>query len=253
MLSISVPPLLKFFWTVWKVIRPKLEASIEEEKKRRLKEKREERLVIRRSEFRPFWGAFATKMPSGLEKPLPTFSDACNLPTVVGMLADNDAYTTVTEERFLSREDAIISDIAEYQTNIKRELVKLLVERRMIDVDTQDGSNTEEVNLSVLDRATTLFKCCRIFDCRTLLPYPDIFEHAHVKELTTFSGRIWNLQPAGLDIKSTIVVLLKALGLPEYAPATAIDDLNGRLVCLCGHPRYRKPMDFGALVSRQVL
>jgi len=44
------------------------------------------------------------------------------------------------------------------------------------------------------------------------------------------------------------ILLLKALGLPEDTPATALADLNKRLTCRCGHPDYRKPLDFGTLI-----
>jgi hypothetical protein len=109
------------------------------------------------------------------------------------------------------------------------------------------------VDISILDRASTLFTCCDSWGCKTLLPYPDIFEHEHVKELATLSPyTLCFLQPEA-PVMSMAILLLKCLGLSEDTPSMALVELKGRFVCLCGHPRYLKPMDFGTLVSGQAL
>jgi hypothetical protein len=53
------------------------------------------------------------------EELMPMFNDACKLLTVPAMLTDDDAHTVVTEESVLTRKEAIIADIIEYQTRIK--------------------------------------------------------------------------------------------------------------------------------------
>lgn len=236
---------------VWKVIRPKLEGLIEQEKARRLEEQRRERLRKRELEFKPFWASLATSLPNGMEKALPAFNDVCELTSVAEMLADNDARTTVTEEKVLVRKDAIIADIVKYQTKIKRELVKnfqaepTILGREVVTTGSEDA----EQDLSILDRASTLFNCGAIWYCKMLLPYPDIFEHEHVKELVTISPyTLRRLQPQPI-VKSTAILLLKALGLLEDAPASILAELKGRCMCLCGHPDFSKPMDFCTLVS----
>ena len=239
-------------WAVWKVIRPKLEVLIAEEKARRLEAAKQERLIAREDEFELFWEFFLDNLPSVLGKDLiPTIGDAYELATVVDMLADDDAHATITQERFLARKEDIVADIAEYQIRIKRGLVKLFMSQPAGGTGTQDAtsrSENEEVDFSILDRAATLFQC-DTSNCHILLPYPDIFDHEHVRELPSFSFMtLSRLQPEP-TVVPIAVQLLKALGLPKNTPAAALDSL---LMCFCGHPRYRWPVDFGTLVSVQV-
>ncbi|KIM79363.1 hypothetical protein PILCRDRAFT_823618 [Piloderma croceum F 1598] len=235
---------------IWKAIRPKLEALIAEEKENRAKRARDHRLVTRKAEVRPFWASFIADIrTSQAREVMPTFFGACELPTIAAMLLDNDAHTIITEERFLAQKEAILADIIEYQIKIKRELVKCFPSQGTASTDKQNttaGIENEEMDLSILDRATTLFRCSDSWYCKTLLPYPDIFEHHHVKDSTPFSpAALLRLQP-GANVESTAVLLLNALGLPEDTSVTALDDV--RLICNCGHPDFRKPMDFGTLI-----
>jgi len=233
---------------VWKIIRPKLEALIEEEKERRLKLARDQRLAVRQAEFKPLWESLVADVRSTLNRNfIPPFSDACQLATVAEMLAEDDACTSVTEERILIRKDAIMINISEYQTKIKRELLKSSVSQPLFSTAVAVGED-EEVDLSILDRAATLFRC-GLWSCKTLLPYPDIFEHDHIKELKTITPSALGRMRPETTVKLMAILLLKTLGLPEDAPATALVDPNMRLKCLCGHPNYRKPTDFGTMVG----
>jgi hypothetical protein len=167
------------------------------------------------------------------------------------MLDDKDARTTLTEERFLAHKDAIQADIAKYQIKVKRQLVKHLLSEPTFGTDNQDatsGSESEKMDLSILDRATTIFKCCSSW-CKTLLPYPAIFEHDHVKGFGTVSPLALARLLPGANIKRTAALLLKALELSEDTSIAALDDLNGRLICQCENPTSRKPTDFYSLVS----
>jgi hypothetical protein len=237
---------------VWKAIRPKLEALIAEEKENRAESARSQRLMMRRAEVKPFWASFIADIrTSQAREVMPTFFDASELPTIAAMMLDNDAHTTITEERFLAQTEAILADIIEYQIKIKRELVKRFPSQETASTDKQNataGIENEEVDLSILDRATTLFKCSNSW-CKTFLPYPDIFEHEHVQEFMGFSpAALFRLQP-NANVEPTAVLLLNALGLPVDTSVAALNDMNGRLICNCGHPTYRNPMDFGTLVS----
>jgi hypothetical protein len=244
--------ILNFLCTVWKAIRPKLEMLIAEEKESRLKWARDRRLVIRKAELKPFWESLVTDIRDSQERNhLPPFSDFCELITVAAMLVEDDARTAVTEERFLARKDAILADIKEYQIRIKRELVKLHLAHASVGTENQDTTTNEgeEIDLSIIDRATTLFKCGGSWHCKALLPYPDIFEHEHLKELATISSFALGRLPSGVKVQHMAALLLKALGIPEDTSATTLAELKGRFLCLCGHPDFRKPMDFGTLVS----
>jgi len=219
-----------------------------------VKRARNQRLSTRKAEVQPFWASFIADIrTSQAREVMPTFIDACELPTIAAMVVDNDAHTTITEGSFLAQKEAILADIIEYRVKIKRELVKCFQSQGTLSTDKQNttaGIESEEMDFSILDRATTMFGCSGFWhSCKTLLPYPDIFEHQHVKELVTFSPTtLLRLQP-GANVGPTAGLLLNALGLPEDTSVAALDDVNGRLICNCGHPDFRKPMDFGALVS----
>jgi hypothetical protein len=238
---------------IWKVIKPKLEALIKEEKESKLEIARKHRLGIRAIEFKPFWESLIPEISDAKEiDVIPTFSDARELPAVAELLADDDANTIVTEERFLAKKDAILADIPGYQTRIKRELIKV-ISVPVIITSTQDPiaqSSDEEPDFSILTHASTLFRCPGSWSCKVLLPYPDIFFHDHVApQLGTFvSYSLSRLRPIPA-VKPMAIQILKALDLAEDTPASALNDLNGRFVCLCGHPNFLKPMDFGSLVN----
>jgi hypothetical protein len=240
---------LTLCFLVWKIIQPKLEALIEEERARKLEVARKDRLTVRAGEFKPFWETLVLEITDAQENIIiPTFTDAQALPAVAELLAEGDAHEIVTEERFLARKDAILAAIPGYQIQIKRELVKICPP---FTIPTQDQSSKEEPDFSILNRASTLFRCPGVWTCKVLLPYPDIFFHEHVRNvLGTFVSyhTLVRLRP-NTKIWPMAIQLLKTLGLAEDAPASALTDLKGRFICHCGHPDYQKPMDFGALVS----
>lgn len=239
-------------FSVWKIIQPKLEALIEEEKAKKLERARKNRIIDRASEFKPFWDSLIPDIINAYENVIPTFSDAQELPAIAELLAEDNAHTPVTEKRFLARKDAILADIPGYQTRVKRELVKYGVPS-LTAPTTQIAD--EDLDLSILNHASTLFRCPGSWTCKMLLPYPDIFSHEHIAlgVVGTFvSSSLSRLRPTN-KVKPMAIQVLKALGLPEDTPASVVSELNGRFICRCGHPNHREPMDFGALVSSLML
>jgi len=187
---------------------------------------RQRRLFTRQEELKPLWESLVVNILSVQEmKLMPTFHDACKFATIVEMLADDDAHTTVTDHRILEQKEAILADIAQYQTKIKRELVRLYVSQPTIggtaNLDTTSIGETEDVDFSILDRATTLFKCDSSWQCTALLPYPTIFEHVHVKKFRDSSFTMLNHLKPEVMARPTAILLLKDLGLPEDTPAIA--------------------------------
>jgi hypothetical protein len=102
-------------WTVWNIIRRKVELLIAEEK---LEKARQERLFIREMKLFEIHSFIVFK-----RELIPMSDDACELPTVSAMLTD-DAHTVVTEQNILTGKEAIIADITEYRTRIKHQLVE---------------------------------------------------------------------------------------------------------------------------------
>jgi hypothetical protein len=48
-------------------------------------------------------------------------------------------------------------------------------------------------------------------------------------------------------------MVLKALDLPDDTSLTAMEAMDGRLICLCGHPDFLKPLTFTSLVNLPLL
>jgi hypothetical protein len=88
---------------------------------------------------------------------------------------------------------------------------------------------------------------CDTFNCKKPVGYPALFDHCHL------NGLKWSnvLSAVGhdIDMKPTVLMLLKALELPDDMSLAAMEDMDGRLICLCGHPDFRKPLTFSSMVS----
>lgn len=228
---------------VWKIIRPKIEAILEANKAAELKTARQTRLRQRRDELVYIWTKFVEGMPDTQERWLmPNFTDACSLPTVADILMEDD--TPLTEERFIARVDPILSDVGHFQRTVKRDLVKLLTPKNNSPNTTSPTADNVEgdVDLTVLDNASSLFYC-PIWSCKRLFGFPAIFGHSHVRNIP-WEVLKHQIKHAG-EVGPIVLQVLKIFGL---AKDTYLDDLDGRCVCLCGHPMFRAPMDFISLV-----
>lgn len=230
--------------TVWKAIRPKLEALVAEEVARASGR----RSYLRKAEFAAVWSKYVLDAPPEDRDLMPKFSDACNLSSLKSMLAEDDWRISPSEERLLAINDALIADIAEYKWRIQAALVKALLANRSVIQDgvecTEPHSNTVDQNadLSLLKRAHTFLRCNR---CRTYLPYPQIFSHHHIRSTSSFTP--WELSemcpPA--EVKCTAILLLHKLGFPDDTSHVTMAELGEQLMCLCGYPTR---MSFVALV-----
>jgi hypothetical protein len=234
---------LKSPFLVWKIIRPKLEAILEANKAAELRIARQTKLLQRKDELFLIWSKFVEGMPDTQERWLmPNSMDACSLPTVADMLMEDD--TPLTEERLLARVDPILSDVGHFQRTVKHDLVKLLIPKKNTTSLTADNV---EGDLTILDKASSLFYCPS-WSCRQLVGFPAIFAHKHVKE----AGLSWEelklrIKPAG-EVGSIVLQVLNFFGIAKDMHVASLKDLDGRCVCLCGHPKFRAPMDFISLV-----
>jgi len=229
---------------VWKVIFPKLEALLEEQKVMVMAVARQDRKIQRKIEFSLIWDELVDAMPDAKERCLmPNINDAWVLSTVANMLAEDDAQIPVTKERFLGRLDSVLSDVAGFQSKVKLDLVKLL--------PTVDALKTANPipggpNLTILSDVTSLF-CCP-WGCRALIGFPAILAHEHIKDITAEWPSVRNRLKPPTEMGPTVLQALEVFGISKDIPVTALQDLDGRCVCLCGHPKFRAPMDFGFLV-----
>ncbi|KIM71320.1 hypothetical protein PILCRDRAFT_757017 [Piloderma croceum F 1598] len=233
---------------IWKIIRPKLEAILEASKAAELKMARQARLLQRRSELIPIWSKFVGGMPDTQERWLmPNLVDAGSLPTIADMLMEDD--TPLTEERFFARVDPILSDVGHFQRTVKRDLVKLLTPKKNPPKTTsRTADNVEgDVDLTVLDNASSLFYC-PTWNCGQLFGFPAIFAHSHVKGASLAWDALKHLIKHAGEAGSIVLQVLKIFGLAKDTHSASLNELDGRCVCLCGHPKFRAPMDFIPLV-----
>jgi hypothetical protein len=183
-------------------------------------------------------------MPDTQEKsPMPRLVDVYHLLTIEDMIAEDDAQISVTKERFLARPEAIHSDIAEFQRTVRRDFVKLLTPAT--DVLGAVGDADQDMDFDLLQRASSLFRCP--YACRSLLPFSALFTHNHVKN-SSYSWSQLKHRVRPNMVTQTVLAVLNIFGVPENATVTALGGLDGKCVCLCGHPDFRTPMTFSSLV-----
>jgi hypothetical protein len=204
----------------------------------------------RKNELLPIWHELVTGLPDAQEQCLmPNFIDACELPTVADMLVDDHVHIPVTEERFLAKLDSILSDVAEFRRKVKIDLVKLLMPAThpLVTTDSTVDDVEQDVDFTILDNVSSLFRC-PAWNCRTLIGFPAIFAHEHVKEYNTRWPILRDRMRPDKDVGPTVLEVLKILGIHDGTPVAALEDLDGRFVCMCGHPKFQAPMTFGSLV-----
>lgn len=199
------------------------------------------------NEFVPFWTALVAAIPDPVERSLmPNSVDACNMPPIKAMLSEGNAQIPISKERWLAIIGLIPSEVEKFQAEVKRTLADhLKTKGPQIYVREIQEDASDDCDLSVLAKATTLFTC-QYDRCNEPIGYPGIFSHIHLNGLTW--SRIIDLLLYEDAVEPTVEMVLKVLGLPEDTSLAAMEELDGRLMCLCGHPRFREPMSFKSLV-----
>ena len=195
-------------------------------------------------------------MPDPMPRRLmPHHPEACDLPTIAAMLYEDNATVPVTEERWLTIANSVISDM---KVDIRPDLVKRLeraktqaahllgpLQRKTEAESTKAEEGDHGDYFSVLDRASSLFRC-DTYGCKELFGHAAIFNHHHFRNM-----RWVHILPRlqyEVAAEPVVYAVLKALRLPEDTPLAVVEQLNGQLVCLCGHPDFRKPLTFRSLV-----
>lgn len=209
-----------------------------------IRQRREERTY----EFEPLWDKYLAdkdKEKNENERPfMPHFDDICDLPAIATMLSENDATIPVTEERWLSVAESILSQLSDFRLQVQRDLTEKL------KVPSHPNGYAED--LSIVSFATSMLKCSR---CDAGLTYPTMFEHYHFRKIHFPSNLAvrWSRMQAMLildyELQSTAKLVLNDLALPDDTPHAALESLSRRFICLCGHPDFQKPMSFASLVS----
>jgi hypothetical protein len=229
-------------------MRSKLERLVKKNKELNAQRAFELRCLERRHEFSPIWAEFLAAISDPAKRSLmPSHADACNLPVINTMLFEDKARIPVTEQRWLAIVDLILAQVEQFQANVKRALIKCL-KTKSEDWYWHDAD--ENSDFAILEKPSSLFTCSMRV-CNELIGYPAIFRHAHMWDL------MWSHVAARLyhepRIEHTVNMVLQLLQLPGDTSLAAMEGLDGRLVCLCGHPKFRKTMAFGSLVRPHAL
>jgi len=198
------------------------------------------------------WAKLLASIPDQEQRRLmPRHSDVYDLPAIAAMLYEDHATIPVTEERWLAVVDSVDSQVKMWQAEVRHDLLLLLKSAKNLPphwfltpaLKPQAVDVTgDEVDFSVIDKASSLFRC-GTYGCKDLFGHAAIFDHRH------FHNRKWvdilsRLQcEAGTEL--VVAAVLKNLNLPEDTSLAAMEQLNGRLICLCGH---RNSTTFGELV-----
>lgn len=185
---------------------------------------------------------------------MPRHLNASELYSVRGMLAEDEWRIPPSRERLLAIKDPLVADIEDYKRKIQIGLIKVLTNPPVADKHSteyiQPNSQDEHVDVGLLQRAHTFFQCTCDWNCKTVLPYPQIFSHSHIQTSRSFTPWTLNSMRPPPEIKETAILLLRKLGFPEDTSHVTMSDLGERLMCLCGCPTQ---MNFVALVRHCIL
>jgi len=241
---------------IWKVIQPKLVGILEDYRRA------ENQIIIRtrrdqrEREFEPFWDEFVLSYSWDSEKlwALPRFVDACDLPVIDKMLAEDESSIQVTAQRWLAVVASVPDEMKTFADRVMHDVVRLLKginsETNKYDPTTFDN---EEMGPGIFKWASSLLSCGSS-GCKNLFTFPEILQEEHVTPYQNFNfqDRKWPDLLSRLrhepEVFSTVSLVLKNLGLPDDTPLALFDAWGRKFICLCGNPQFLSFMDFQSLI-----
>jgi hypothetical protein len=240
------------FATVWKTIQPKLVGLLEDHRDDKNQTIIRSRREQREYEFEPFWDKFVLTYKWDNERPwaLPRFVDACDLPVINKMLAEDESSIQVTEERWLAVIASVPDEIKKFADRVMHDVIRLL----KVNSETNTTFNNEDMDPSIFGLASSLLSCGSS-DCANLLTFPDILQEEHVTPYTNFGFRdrkwpdLFSRLRHEPEVFRTVSLVLKTLGLSDDTPLALIDGWDRKFICLCGNPGFQGSMNFQSLVS----
>lgn len=246
--------------TVWKTVRPKLEALIKQKHEDDGHAEFEARLKERYAEFQPIYEEFIRLvLPDHVRDFAPNWTDACRLPCIVELASSDGAFPRVTFERVAAIDVRLRTEVLDSICQIKRHLVEML-HREHCRVHPRDAQpmphlGTEQVDAE-LAKATSLFVCHRC-PLQTAASASQICVHWRTEHPELKWNDAWPIDemfdrrrkrsewpkllpwvcamPGGPSCAKDALV---ALGIPDDTSYIALDDVvrQGTLLCLCGSP-----------------
>ncbi|EIW61192.1 uncharacterized protein TRAVEDRAFT_69608 [Trametes versicolor FP-101664 SS1] len=244
---------------IWTTVLPKLRILIEKKREGDRQAIFEYRLAERRAEFRLFYDFFLQSILSASDRQFaPNWHDTCVLPAVHQLLAENDAKIVVTEKRISVFKEGITHAVRASASQIKHDLMEML-HREQYEVHNTPAMPPYDMAQidAELAKASSLFLCNRCSHT-VAASAPDICAHWRAKHPTLQWNDKWPIEepvdlrrgpygwPSSLPWVSAMPfgqlrtrTALTALGLPEDTSMVQMDSWvhEGRLTCLCAHPR----------------
>ncbi|KII91488.1 hypothetical protein PLICRDRAFT_509418 [Plicaturopsis crispa FD-325 SS-3] len=224
---------------VWATLYQKLEPVLTASKDRILAEERRVRTELRKEELRPLFDGLITRLSSECTQRWPSLDDACAFATLHDTLFEEESTVPFTEDRWRSVLGPFSLEVKGFELKQKRDIVKLL----QGPDGTSSPAATDDSDLKILDRASSLLRCAR---CLKLFGYPALLEHmGHCGQLSWCKHRF---QPLESSVSETVSAFLKFLDLPDDTPHKLLAAMGSRFLCLCGNPKFCEAMDFNTLV-----
>jgi hypothetical protein len=175
------------------------------------------------------------------------------------MLAEDESRIPVTAERWQAVVGSVPNDLNRFANQVMRDIVKLLKaaasETNTVKTEAATAEDAhQDMDPNIFGRASSLLSC-GVTGCQNLYNFPAILEEEHVTPYRSFEfdDRKWSDLLSRLKHEPEVFrcasLVLKTLGWPEDTHLAAFDECNMKLICLCGNPKFRQPMDFRSLVS----
>ncbi|KAF7971573.1 hypothetical protein HWV62_20822 [Athelia sp. TMB] len=217
------------------------------------KEELRERSVLRRTEFKSIWEKYSMKVgEQGRPSIMPHYLDAAEFGSIKNVLYENEAREPFTQSRWDTLIDCLPDEISTFRTRVINTLAKRLEANKPASPSwekpfiLQSPDPEEAAEHDILERASSLFRCYH-YSCKKIFHgVTGILEHTHFNNLawSNICGRL----SGNSNSKAAVQMILKTLQLPEGSTFEAVCVYDGKLVCLCGHPKHREPKTFLELV-----
>lgn len=184
---------------------------------------------------------------------MPDHLDVCDFPPVKKVIFEDKGHIPFTKTRWESIVHCIPEQLDLFRKTVKYTLVKRLnattsqgrIDSNYYRFDALPGPE-EVLDFNALDHASALYQCA--CQCGGFVAgLPGILRHQCI------ANRRWTFICTQLyreaAVKPTVEMILKVLELPEDTSLVTVQALDGRFLCLCGHPEHKEPMSFTSLVS----
>jgi len=223
---------------IWHQIRPKLEATLERIKPRKLAD----RIAQRRAEFDLLWESLLRSIDLNdhdqNQTLMPNASDAAELPAVRAMIYEDDCRLPVTAERWASVVDTALTEAADFMNAVKDDFLVLM---NSTDVPTE-RLNSDERDYTLLHTPAAFFTYQG-----KLFRFDALFRS--VSRFNKWCSVVPSISYNPL-VPKVVDQVLKALYLPADTPIDFLKTFDGFFMCCCRNLAFG--LTFSSLIEHIV-